>query len=227
MLGRRLLLLVAVLLATGAIAAALTPRDLRDSDQPTSTTTTTTAPVEATGGTGAGAREITRTVDAAGAEEAVVRARVGELLHLFVRAPSPDVVELVGTGRFESVDASTPARFDFFAETSRDVPDPPAGIRARDRAPGRQRVISRAARTFARRDLPAAAADGPAHDDPHAARPGHRPPTGLREPQARSAVSGPGRRRSARCPGRPAYRPARAARGAWPPPRPARRAARR
>jgi hypothetical protein len=117
MLGRRLLLLVAVLLATGAIAAALTPRDSGQT-APTTTTTTPTAPVlpGATGGTGAGAREVTRTVDADAAKPAVVRARVGDLLHLVVRAPSPDVVELDGTGRFASVDPSTPARFNFFVE---------------------------------------------------------------------------------------------------------------
>ncbi len=115
MLGRRLLLLVAVLLATGAIAAALTPRD---SGQTTPTTTAPTAPVVpgATGGTGAGAREVNRTVDAEGAEPAVVRARTGDLLNLVVRAPSPDVVELDGTGRFASVDSSTPARFNFVVE---------------------------------------------------------------------------------------------------------------
>jgi hypothetical protein len=118
MLGRRLLLLVAVLLATGAIAAALTPRDLRDPSPTTPTTPTPTAPVlpGATGGTGAGTREVTRTVDAEAAKPAVVRARVGNLLHLVVRAPSPDVVELDGTGRFASVDPSTPARFNFFVE---------------------------------------------------------------------------------------------------------------
>ena len=115
MLGRRVLLLVAVLLATGAIAAALTPRD---SGQTTPTTTAPTAPAVAgpSGGTGAGAREVTRTVDAEGAEPAVVRTQVGDLLNLVVRAPSPDVVELDGTGRFDSVDSSTPARFNFFVE---------------------------------------------------------------------------------------------------------------
>ena len=46
-----------------------------------------------------------------------MRARVGELLHLVVRAPSPDVVEVDGIGRFDSVDPSTPARFNFFLET--------------------------------------------------------------------------------------------------------------
>jgi hypothetical protein len=115
-LGRRLLLLVAVLLATGAIAAALTPRELRDSAPTTSTGTTATTTPRATGGTPGVARDVTRTVDASAPEESVVRVRVGDFLHLAVRAPSPDVAELVGTGRFATVDPSTPARFDFLVD---------------------------------------------------------------------------------------------------------------
>jgi hypothetical protein len=115
MLGRRLLLLVALLLAVGAIAAALTPRDLKGPAKTTSTATTATVPA-LTGGTGAAAREVTQTVDSEGPEEAVIRARVGDLLHLVVKAPSPDVVELDGLGRFASVDPSTPARFNFFLD---------------------------------------------------------------------------------------------------------------
>src|SRR3954452_19799541 len=105
MLGRRVLLLVAVLLATGAIAAALTPRD---SGQTTPTTTAPTAPAVAgpTGGTGAGAEGDPGTAGAEGSEPAVVRTQVVDLLSLVVRAPSPDVVELDGTGRFASVDSS-------------------------------------------------------------------------------------------------------------------------
>ena len=121
MLGRRLLLLVAVLLVTGAIAAALTPRDLRN---PTPATTATTPPSTpgATGGTGAASREVTRTIDAAAAEPAVVRGRVGDLLHLEVRVPGPEEVEIVGTGRFASGDATTPARFEFFLEQTGKFP---------------------------------------------------------------------------------------------------------
>jgi hypothetical protein len=119
MLGRRLLLLVALLLAVGAIAAALTPRDLRRGDDTTPTTpTTATAPTQATGGTAAGASEISGTVDAEASEEPVVRASVGDLLHLTVKAPSPDVVELDGLGRFAPVDSSTPARFSFFLDSA-------------------------------------------------------------------------------------------------------------
>jgi hypothetical protein len=122
MLGRRLLLLVAVLLATGAIAAALTPRSLQGPPKKTTPTTVAPALPGGTGGTRAAAPEVTRTVDAAGRERALVRARVGDLLHLYVRAPSPDIVELVGTGRFAAVDASSPAHFDFFAQASGSFP---------------------------------------------------------------------------------------------------------
>jgi hypothetical protein len=113
MLGRRLFLLAAVLLAVGAIAAALTPRDMR---QPGPTSSGTTSPPERNQHAAAGeeAREISRTVDASAAEPAMLRARTGDLLHLVVRAPSPDEVELQGLGRFQSVDESSPARFDFF-----------------------------------------------------------------------------------------------------------------
>src|SRR5512139_4105966 len=86
MLGRRLLLLVAVLLATGAIAAALTPPELRD-PSPSTTTRTTPPPsvTEGTGGTAAGATEVTRTVDARATKPIDVRAAQGDLLHLVVQ----------------------------------------------------------------------------------------------------------------------------------------------
>src|SRR3954454_13717878 len=105
MLGRRLLLLAALLLAVGAVAAALTPRDLRRPAQTTHTTpTTSTAPTQATGGTGANAHEVSRTVDSEGPEEPVVPAHVGDLLDLTVKVFSPDVVELAGLGRFDAAD---------------------------------------------------------------------------------------------------------------------------
>jgi hypothetical protein len=119
MLGRRLLILAAVLLATGAMAAALTPRDLRRSS-PT-TTTTTVPPRERPGGglpaTGpAGAPETTAIVDGSSRRPAVVRVHLGTLLHLRVKAPAPDSVELQGLDRFEPTDQYLPARFDFFVQ---------------------------------------------------------------------------------------------------------------
>jgi hypothetical protein len=114
MLGRRLFLLAAVLLAVGAIAAALTPRDMRKSGPTASGTTSAPPEPNQHAAAGAEAREISRTVDASAAKPAIVRTRTGDLLHLVVRAPAPDEVELQGLGRFESVDESSPARFDFF-----------------------------------------------------------------------------------------------------------------
>ncbi len=121
MLGRRLLLLVAVLLATGAIAAALTPRELRKSS-PTTTTAPPPSVANGTGGTPAGARQVIRIVNAAGARPAVVRATVGDLLQLAVRVTSPEEVALVGTGRFATADADTPARFNFFLDSAGTFP---------------------------------------------------------------------------------------------------------
>ncbi|MDX6671504.1 MAG: hypothetical protein QOI91_1867 [Solirubrobacteraceae bacterium] len=113
MLGRRLLILAAVLLATGAMAAALTPRDRgRMTNAPTTSTATTP---RATGGTVPGAAVAAFTIDSAARRPAVVRVRRGALLRLQVKSPSPDEVELVGLGRFEPVDRFSPARFEFFA----------------------------------------------------------------------------------------------------------------
>lgn len=113
MLGRRLLILAAVLLATGAMAAALTPRDRsRKAEPPTATTATTPG---ATGGTAPGATVAAFTVDSAARRPGVVRVRRGALLRLLVKATGPDEVELVGLGRFEPVDRFSPARFEFFA----------------------------------------------------------------------------------------------------------------
>jgi hypothetical protein len=65
---------------------------------------------------------VARIVDAAAGRQAVVRARVGDLLKLSVKAPSPDEVELVGLGRFQAVDESSPARFEFFLERAGTFP---------------------------------------------------------------------------------------------------------
>ncbi|MDX6698275.1 MAG: hypothetical protein QOE65_1672 [Solirubrobacteraceae bacterium] len=116
MLRRRLLVLAAVLLATGAIAAALTPRELRKGTATTPTSAAPAPPRAPGGGTAAGTAEDVRVVDASAPRPAVVRARPGQLLRLRVRATAPDEVELVGLDRFASVDSFTPARFDFFPQ---------------------------------------------------------------------------------------------------------------
>ncbi len=141
MLRRRLLLLSAVLLATGALAAALTPRDLRQGTATTPTATTAPPPRAAPGGgTPAGARERRASFDAAARQPTVVRVRQGTLLHVVVQAPAPDEVELVGLGRFEAVDQFSPARFDFFAKRAGTFP---VRLRESDRVIGRLVVDAR------------------------------------------------------------------------------------
>ena len=110
MLARRLLVLAAVLLALGAVAASLAPRDLRESRPATNPATAPPpAPPPARG------RDITLTVDAAAAP-ATVSARTGDHVHLTVRAPSPDAVSIPALGDVQPVDAFSPAVFDFVAD---------------------------------------------------------------------------------------------------------------
>jgi len=130
--GRRLLILAAVLLATGAIAAALTPRDLREGGEPA--VTAPTAPPRAAGGTRPAAREANLVVDASRRTPARVRVRQGTLVHLVVRAPAPDEVEIVGLQRYAPVDQFAPARFDFFARSGGTFP---IRLREADREIGR------------------------------------------------------------------------------------------
>jgi hypothetical protein len=121
-LRRRLFVLAVVLLATGAIAAAVTPRDLRQGGDTTPTTAVPAPPPGATGGTPPGEGDGVRVVDAAAARPAVVRVRRGTLVRLRVRTRGPDEVELVGLNRFAPADEFSPARFDFFAERAGTFP---------------------------------------------------------------------------------------------------------
>lgn len=138
-LGRRLLILAAVLLATGAMAAALTPRDLRQGDEPRATTAAPPPPRSA-GGTPPGAREASFVVDGSRRRPAVLRVRQGTLIHLSVKAPAPDEVELEGLGRSEPVDPYSPARFDFFAQGGGTFP---IRLRQADREVGRLVIRAR------------------------------------------------------------------------------------
>jgi hypothetical protein len=117
MLARRLLVLAAVLLALGAVAASLAPRDLRG---PSSTTTAGTSPPAASP-TPAQGREVSLVVDASARPLATVTARVGDDVHLAVRASAPDSVRIEALGQSEAADPYSPARFDF-------VPDRPGSF---------------------------------------------------------------------------------------------------
>jgi hypothetical protein len=114
---RRLLLLIAVLLGIGALAAAVMPRDLRIRADTATTAPAPAAPSRARAGPPTpGTERVAHRIDAGLPGMPVVRANVGDLVDLSVAAPTPDEVELAGLGRFAAVDAYTPAHFEFLAE---------------------------------------------------------------------------------------------------------------
>jgi hypothetical protein len=107
MVGRRLVALLVVLLVIGAVAAAVVPQP---EPAPTATTTTATAAPDA-----APARTVALSLPAGSTSADVVRARKGDLVRLTVAAAAPGTVTIDGLDRLETVDATTPARFEFFA----------------------------------------------------------------------------------------------------------------
>jgi hypothetical protein len=118
MLARRLLVLAAVLLALGAVAASLAPRDLRGpTPAPTVPAPATAPPIAPRVG-----RDLALTVDASAARPATVDAMQGDHVRLTVRAPTPDSVEIVALGKSQPVDAYSPAIFDFVADRSGSFP---------------------------------------------------------------------------------------------------------
>jgi plastocyanin len=117
MLGRRLLVLMAVLLGLTALVTALAPRPTVMSPRGSEggrSSAGTTAPAPAPGAS----RVVSRTVEAAsGASPARVRARAGDTIRLSVRGKLLDTVELQGLDEIEPLAPEAPARFEFLAET--------------------------------------------------------------------------------------------------------------
>ena len=91
MLARRLLVLAAVLLALGAVAASLAPRDLRGP----ATTTVPPAVAPRPSPAPSGSQPVVLSVNAAARRPATVTARVGEHVRLNVRATQPDSVAVL------------------------------------------------------------------------------------------------------------------------------------
>lgn len=116
--ARRLLLFAALLLAVGTLAAALAPSDLR---RPADTQRTTPPPRAAPGPPAPGRATVSRTLRARARGSQVVSAHLGDRVILTVEADAPDEVAL-GEQRFASVDAFSPARFDFIAERAGSFP---------------------------------------------------------------------------------------------------------
>src|SRR3954447_8400746 len=118
MLGRRLLVLMAVLLGLTALAAALAPRPTvtppRSSLQPSPTAPSSAATA------GTASRVVSRTLSAdegAGrGGNAVVRAREGDTLRLTVRGDVLDSVELQGLDQIEPLEPGSPAHFELTAD---------------------------------------------------------------------------------------------------------------
>jgi hypothetical protein len=115
MLGRRLMVLMAVLLGLTALATALAPRprvarEGAATPQPAPTVVARPA-VEPSQ-----ARIVERTLEADPARPAVVRARVGDTIRLVVRGQLLDSVEVEGLGAIEQVEPDSPARFELFAD---------------------------------------------------------------------------------------------------------------
>jgi hypothetical protein len=122
MLGRRLLLIMAVLLGLTALTTALAPRP-RPTGGPTATATPApqTTPVAPTPPAPARSAVVERTIDAsAGARNPRLRVRTGDIVRLVVRGDVLDAVALEGLDEIEPVEPGSPARFEFVAEARGD-----------------------------------------------------------------------------------------------------------
>jgi hypothetical protein len=124
MMGRRLLLLVAVLMGLTALAASIAPRD----NGPDSATVPPGRPGAAPTGTATASPQlepaapapedvIEETLSAAqGASPARVRARPGQILQLQVEGAVFDEVVLNGLDQTEAISPEAPARFELFLD---------------------------------------------------------------------------------------------------------------
>jgi hypothetical protein len=115
-LGRRLLVLFAVLLGLTALATSLAPRPtVRQPAQSETTPAPTATPAKerAEGGS----RRIEETISAnPGRARARVRARVGDVLALTVNGDVLDGVEIAELGKLEPIEPGSPARFEMLLE---------------------------------------------------------------------------------------------------------------
>ncbi len=116
MLGRRLLVLFAVLLGLTALVTSLAPRPTITRPglaQPTTTPVPTETQTPATGNS----RRIEKTISAdAGHGRARIRARVGDVLGLTVKGDVLDSVEIEDAGKLEPIEPGSPARFELLLD---------------------------------------------------------------------------------------------------------------
>jgi hypothetical protein len=111
MLGRRFLILVAVLMGLTALAASVAPREdlIRDRNRRDAGPTPTPTPTPGA----ATVRTIQRTISTRDAPVRVA-VRQGQLLELTITGPQLDSVELLD--EIEPLEAHSPARFQLLAE---------------------------------------------------------------------------------------------------------------
>jgi hypothetical protein len=112
MFGRRLIILVAVLMGLTALAASVAPppRTERRGDatpSPSPTADARTAP---------SARTVTAKIDVDAAPSAPVRARVGDTVVLDVSGDVVGAVVVTGLPAIEPIDPDTPAHLELFAD---------------------------------------------------------------------------------------------------------------
>jgi hypothetical protein len=114
MIGRRLMVLMAVLLGLTALATSLAPRPrvVRGGATATPIPTATASPTVR-------ARPpqiVARTLEADAARPVTVRARVGDTVRLVVTGDVLDSVEIEGTDEIEQIDPDSPALFELLAD---------------------------------------------------------------------------------------------------------------
>jgi hypothetical protein len=112
MLGRRFLLLVAVLMGLTALAASIAPREPLVRERGTATPSPTPT-AEAAVGPATPIRTIAKTVSAAEGP-AKVTVHEGDLVHLTVESSDVDSVSVLG--EFRPVEPESPAEFDLLAD---------------------------------------------------------------------------------------------------------------
>jgi hypothetical protein len=123
MMGRRLLLLVAVLMGLTALAASIAPRDTGTDEPPTApgrpgTVVEPTVTPEAPAAAPAPEEDVIEETlsAAAGASPVRVRARPGQTVKLEVQGQIFDEVVLTGLDRVEAIAPEAPARFEMYMD---------------------------------------------------------------------------------------------------------------
>ena len=120
MLGRRFLLLVAVLMGLTALAASIAPREplIRDGARSTATPTPTAAPTQVAGDASP-VRNVRRTLMIT-ADPGRITVRQGDLLQLTVKGIELDSVSVLD--RVEPIERESPALFSILADTPGEYP---------------------------------------------------------------------------------------------------------